>query len=84
MPVLDVFSRQGCHLCEVLIEELVPLVRGTFSVAVHDIDSRPDWREKYDTLIPVVEFEGRLVCQYRLDRSAIAELKARMPTPGCE
>ena len=29
MKTIDVYSRQGCHLCEVLIEELLPLVRGT-------------------------------------------------------
>ncbi|MBT8091536.1 MAG: glutaredoxin family protein [Gammaproteobacteria bacterium] len=72
--MLDVFSRQGCHLCEVLIEELLPLVRGVLAVDVHDIDSRPEWRAAYATRIPVVEYDGRPVCQYHLDRAAIAEL----------
>ena len=74
MPVLHVFSRQGCHLCEVLVEELLPLVRGVLAVEVHDIDSRPEWRAAYATRIPVVEFDGRLVCQYQLDRDAIVRL----------
>ncbi len=75
MPVLHVFSRRGCHLCEVLVEELLPLVHGVFAVEVHDIDSRPEWRSAYATRIPVVEYDGRLVCQYHLDRAAILTLR---------
>lgn len=75
MPVLHVYSRRGCHLCDVLIEELLPLVRGIFAVEVHDIDSRPDWRVAYATRIPVVEYDGQPVCQCHLDRDAIVELR---------
>ena len=75
MPVLHVFSRRGCHLCEVLLEELLPLVRGVLAVEVHDIDSKPEWRAAYATRIPFVEYDGRLICQYHLDRSAIVEIR---------
>ena len=44
MKSLQVYSRRGCHLCEQLIEELLPLVRGHLAVDVRDIDSRDDWR----------------------------------------
>ena len=71
MAVLHVYSRRGCHLCEVLIEELVPLLRDRLRLEVRDIDSREDWRERYDSRVPVVEFDGRLVCQYALDRDAV-------------
>ena len=74
MPVLHVYSRHGCHLCEQLIEELLPIVRGAFDVDVRDIDSREDWRARYDVRVPVVEFEGRMICEYQLDREAIQEL----------
>ena len=77
MKAIDVFSRQGCHLCETLIDELLPMVRGEFDVRVHDIDTRADWREAYDTRVPVVEFEGEFVCQYALDRDAVRRLLAR-------
>ena len=76
-PVLHVYSRRGCHLCDVLVEELSPLVRGTLDVEVRDIDSRDDWRQRYDVRIPVVEFEGEVVCQYRLDLAAIEAIVAR-------
>ncbi len=71
MPVLDVYSRQGCHLCEVLIEQLLELVRGRAEVRVHDVDTRPDWTERYGLLVPVVEAQGVELCRYELDRKAV-------------
>jgi len=71
MAVLQVYSRQGCHLCEVLIEELLPLVRGVLEIEVRDIDSRPDWLAKYHVHVPVVEHEDRLISRYPLDHDAI-------------
>jgi hypothetical protein len=71
MPSIQVFSRPGCHLCEQLIEEITPLLRGRAVLEVFNIDSRPDWQEKYDTRVPVVELDGRFVCEYRLDRAAL-------------
>ena len=74
MKTIDVYSRQGCHLCEVLIEELLPLVRGRFEVVVHDIDTRADWRRDYDVRVPVVEYDGEVICQYHLDRHALTRI----------
>ena len=74
MSALQVYSRQGCHLCEVLIEELLPLVRDRLEVRINDIDSRPEWVNAYGTRVPVVEFNGELVCQYTLDREAIQRI----------
>ena len=71
---LRVYSRPGCHLCEQLIEELLPLVRGQLNVDVVDIDSRPDWQDDYGTRIPVVEFNAETVCQYTLDVAAIQRI----------
>jgi hypothetical protein len=78
-PLLYVYSRQGCHLCDVLVEELLPLVRGRLDVEVRDIDSREDWKTRFDVRIPVLEFEGEVVCQYRLDRPAVETILARFP-----
>jgi hypothetical protein len=76
-PVLHVYSRRGCHLCDVLVEALLPLTRGHMDIEVRDIDSRDDWKQRYDVRIPVVEFEGEVVCQYRLDPAAIEAIVAR-------
>ncbi len=74
MKVIDIYSRQGCHLCEVLIEELLPLARGNFELDVHDVDTREEWQRKYDARVPVVEYDGELICQYHLDRQALARI----------
>ena len=84
MPSLQLFSRHGCHLCEVLLEQLLPLVRGTFDVEVHDIDQRQEWRDAYGTRIPVVEYDGRTICQYRLDRDAVVELVKQVRSKGAQ
>ncbi len=71
MREIDVYSRRGCHLCEVLIEELLPLVEGRASVSVHDVDTRPEWTRRYGDRVPVVELGGRMLCEYRLDPEAV-------------
>jgi hypothetical protein len=78
VKTIDVYSRKGCHLCEQLVEELLPLVRGRLEVIVHDVDSRDDWRAAYDTRVPVVEYDGELVCQYQLDRDALERILGRI------
>ena len=84
MPALQVYSRQGCHLCDLLVDELLPLVRGALAVEVCDIDSRPDWRSKYDIRIPVVEYEDRLISEYPLDRGAVSRLLDSLPAAAGE
>ena len=75
-PVLRVYSRQGCHLCEKLLEDLLPIVRGRLRVDVIDIDSDERLRSLYDTRVPVVEFAGESLCEYTLDAAAIREILA--------
>ena len=76
---MHIYSRQGCHLCEQMIEEMLPLVRGRLDVVVHDIDTREDWKSKYDTRIPVLEYDGEFVCQYHLDPDALARILSNIP-----
>lgn len=71
---IRVYSRAGCHLCEELIEALLPLVRDRLQVEVVDIDTRDDWRRAFDKRVPVVEFAGRTICEQRLDKAAVLEL----------
>ena len=79
MSVLRFYTRQGCHLCEITLEELLPLIRGKADIDVRDVDTVPEWRAKYDVRVPVVEYGGRLVSSYPLDHDAIRTLLARMP-----
>lgn len=71
MPVVDVYSRRGCHLCEVLLEQLTELLGPRATVSVHDVDSREDWRSRYGQDVPVVEYRGSRLCAHRLDGEAV-------------
>lgn len=74
VDVLRVYSRPGCHLCEQLVEELLPMTRGRVEVEIVDIDTRPEWQQAYGTQIPVVEYLGETVCQYTLDVAAVRRI----------
>ena len=76
--VLHVYSRQGCHLCEVLIEELLPIARGKAEVHVHDVDTQQDWAERYGLRVPVVELDGECLCEFELDRAAVTDALSRL------
>lgn len=71
MKSLRVYSREGCHLCDTLIGELRPLIDGKLELEVRDIDSNPQWHERWFADIPVVEYEDAVVCKHFLDRDAI-------------
>jgi Glutaredoxin-like domain (DUF836) len=66
-----VYSRPGCHLCEELIEQLAPLVRGRANLEVRNIDGHGPWQRQFGTRIPVVEIAGRIICEYHLNRDAV-------------
>jgi predicted thioredoxin/glutaredoxin len=76
MAVIHYYSRKGCHLCEVMLEELLPLIRGRADIEMRDIDTLAEWREKYDIRIPVIEYDGELVSAYPLDYDAIRVMLA--------
>ena len=77
MAILAVYSRQGCHLCEQLIDELMPMIQGRLDLEIRDIDSNPAWHERFWDDIPVVESEGEVICRHFLDRDAITGLLRR-------
>jgi len=71
--VFYVYSKEGCHLCEELIEELIELVRGQASIDVIDINESIELFEKYREEIPVVEFQGRILFKHYLNKSLVNE-----------
>ena len=80
MPGIEVYSRRGCHLCELLIEELLELLAGRLELQIHDIDTREEWRQEYDSRVPVVKYDGEFICQYHLDREALARILSSKTT----
>ena len=71
MTQIYVYSRQGCHLCERLIEDLLLLLRRRHDIEIRDIDGDPEWQRQFAERIPVVEIDGRVICEYRLDSDAV-------------
>ncbi len=66
--VLQVVVRQGCHLCEELLELLARHSRaGEFRVHTLDVDTRPEWQVEYGLRVPVVLAGEREICEYFLD-----------------
>ncbi len=78
MNDLIVYSRRGCHLCDDLLEELEPLVRGKLAFSVLDIDEDQTLRERYNDKVPVVVFREQEICRYQLDRRAMQALLAEV------
>ena len=73
MIPLTVYSRPGCHLCEELVEELLPLVRGQAEVSVVDIDTDRELQARYGVRIPVVVCGAEELSGFPLNRAAILD-----------
>ena len=79
MLELVVYSRRGCHLCELMLEELVPLCRGRATIRVIDVDGRGEWQQAFGSRVPVLCIADHEVCVARLDRGALLPFFAASP-----
>jgi glutaredoxin len=68
---VTLYSRPGCHLCE-LVERVLHHVaaKRPFELTVRNIDENPADLEKYCNDIPVVSVNGREVGRHRLTAEA--------------
>ena len=63
-----VYSRKGCHLCEVVKESLSKLSRrGGFTWQDVDVDSDSELRRQFNDQVPVVFIDGRKAFKYHMD-----------------
>jgi len=68
LPNVVVYSRKGCHLCEVVKESLSKLSRrGGFIWREVDVDTDPELRRQFNDEVPVVFIDGRKAFKYRMD-----------------
>lgn len=68
MHEVVVYSRNGCHLCEVVKDQLAQLQPDhDFIWREIDIDADPELRQKYNEEVPVVFIDGRKAFKYRMD-----------------
>jgi glutaredoxin len=72
------YSRKGCHLCEVVKESLAKLhKRGGFSWREVDVDSDPGLHRQFTDEVPVVFIDGRKAFKYHMDeREFLRRLQA--------
>ena len=56
-PDIVLYTRRGCHLCEVAKETL--LQQGHTPKEI-DIDDDPELRARFDCCVPVVEIDGKI------------------------
>jgi glutaredoxin len=62
-----VYSRKGCHLCEIVKETITKLHRrGGFTWREIDVDSSSDLRRQFSDEVPVVFIDGRKAFKYRM------------------
>lgn len=67
-----VMSRQWCHLCHNLVEQLEPLARELgWRVEVFDVDADPALEAQWNELVPVVLVGNQVLCHYHLDEAAV-------------
>jgi glutaredoxin len=63
-----VYSRKGCHLCEVVKESLTKLSRrGGFTWHEVDVDGNNELRRQFNDEVPVVFIDGHKAFKYRMD-----------------
>ena len=62
------YSRKGCHLCEIVKEALGKLHRrGGFNWREVDVDSDEQLRRQFSDEVTVVFIDGRKAFKYRMD-----------------
>jgi glutaredoxin len=63
-----VYSRKGCHLCEIVKEKLTKLERrGGFHWREVDVETDHGLKRQFSDEVPVVFIDGRKAFKYRLD-----------------
>ena len=69
--LLTLFSRSGCHLCELMVREIALAAEGMETRLVHvDIDLQREWL-CYSEEIPVLHINGRKAFKIRAEAESI-------------
>lgn len=71
-PTLTLYYREGCHLCETMLQALRGLQpRLEFEIRLLDIDRDPRLAQRYDEWVPVLLGGEQEICHYHLDQAAL-------------
>jgi glutaredoxin len=73
-----VYSRKGCHLCDI-VKETLTQVQGDADFQWREVDIKldPKLREQYNDEVAVVFIDGRKAFKYRLDGGQFLRALAR-------
>lgn len=67
-PTLVLYSRRGCHLCDLAKDVIDNLHRRlAFDVEVRDVDEDANWLEAFGDQVPVGFVGKRKVFKYRVE-----------------
>lgn len=79
LPEVIVYSRVGCHLCDVVKEQLARLSSSaSFTWREVDIDTDPELQRLYNEEVPVVTINRRKAFKYRLDEADFLRRLSRL------
>lgn len=71
---LTVYIRNGCHLCEDMLQELqCRQAEMGFSLQTVEISGKPELEALYGPKVPVLTLAGEVVCHYFLDEMALRQ-----------
>lgn len=71
---LILYSREGCHLCEDMLDQLTELESEFgFAVEVRDVDTNPAWVKQFGELVPILFSDNQEISRYFLDFKTLME-----------
>jgi glutaredoxin len=74
MHKVVVYSREGCHLCDVVKDTLAQAEGAAdFEWSEVDIDTDPDLVQQFNDEVPVVFIDGRKAFKYHMTRQQLQE-----------
>ena len=78
-PIVRLYGRPDCHLCDEARAELERMLAGGAGFELHEVDIETDDEllRRHLERIPVIELDGEFVCDLGLDADA---LRSRLAT----
>ncbi len=75
MVNLTIYSKKGCHLCDIAKETLLE-IRKEYPFTLTEIDIEKDKTafDRYKYLIPVIEIDGKIIFTYRVNENELKKI----------
>lgn len=79
VPQFDLYMRSNCHLCEDMLEMLIPYQQNQeIQINLIDVDSSDALREKYGLKVPVLEYQETEICHYYFDQHSFLSILKKL------